>query len=170
MEPEHLDLTAALAARLVAHTSPDLLAWFGAQGVCRYALEGDEHGDIIEIVAPPVLLLGPGDGDARACPHPDRLGYPVKPLAAMTLDDFHVFLVRWFTRAVEAGICRCLVCKQPVTTEPEAPWDGIFIDKELVAWIVIHFDCKRGLAREIKGRHPFELAPRPPEPFDVTRD
>lgn len=88
----------------------------------------------------------------------------------MSLDDYHIFLWRWFTRAVAAGDCRCCVCKLPVTADPAAPWDGIFIDKELVGWLIIHFDCKRGLAREVKGRHPFELTPRAPTHYDVTRD
>lgn len=158
------------ARRLTAQTDPDLLAWFAAQHLCRYTVEGDEDGEVVELVAPPVLFLGPDDADVCACPHPDRLGYPERALTTMSLDDYHIFLLRWFTRAVEAGRCRCLVCQRPVTMDPAAPWDGIFIDQELVAWLIIHFDCKRGLARAIKGRHPFELEPLAPEDFDVTRD
>jgi hypothetical protein len=156
---------------VITYTDPDLLAWFGERGLCRVALECDEEGEIIERVAPPVLLLGPESADVRACPHPDQLGYPVKKLAEMALNDYHIFLLRWFTRAVEAGLCTCMVCKKPIYNDrPEEPWDGIFVEKELVGWLIIHFDCKRGLAREYKGRHPFELAPLPPEMLDVTRD
>jgi hypothetical protein len=169
---EHPDIQAAyLTATTAANTDPELLDWFLARGLCRVAVEGDTAGDITEVVAPPVLLLGRGAGDVRACPHPDRLGYPEKPLATMTLDDYHIFLLRYLSRAVAAGGCSCFVCRKPVRDDqPEAPWDGIFIDKELVCWLIIHFDCKRGLAREFRGYHPFELAALPPEPYDVTRD
>ena len=152
-------------------TDPALLEWFLARGLCRVAIEADVTGEIREVIAPPVLLLGRGAGDVRAAPHPDHLGYPVRRLAEMTLDDYHLFILRWFTRAVEADLCSCFVCRKPVRNDdPAAPWDGIFIEKELVAWLIMHFDCKRYLAREFKGYHPFELAARPPEAFDVSRD
>ena len=161
----------ALAQRLVAHTPPDLLDWFAARGLCRSMVIADVAGTITEIIAPPVLLLGPAADEVRACPHPDRLEYPVKRLAEMDLNDYHIFLLRWFNRAVDAGICRCMTCKKVVTnTDITAPWDGIFVDKELVACMVNHFDCKRGLQRELKGRHPFELIPQAPERFDVSQD
>jgi len=159
-----------LAQRLIAHTDPALLAWFEQQHLCRYAAEGDTAGEAVVIVAPPVILLGPGDGEARSCPNPDLLGYPEKRLAEMSVDDYHIFLLRWFTRAVAAGACRCMVCKQVASDDPEAPWDGIFVDKELVGWLIIHFDCKRGLAREMRGRHAFEVTPLPPELYDVSHD
>lgn len=162
---------AYLSVATAALTDPALLDWFAARGLCRFAVEGDATGEVIEVIAPPVLLLGRGAGDVRVCPNPDLLGYPEKPLAAMTLDDYHIFLLRWFTRAIEAGTCSCFVCRQSVRNDqPEAPWDGIFVDKELVAWVIIHFDCKRYLARDFKGYHPFELTARPAEAYDVTRD
>jgi hypothetical protein len=170
--PEHRPIASAyLTATTAAHTEPVLLDWFMARGLCRVAVEGDAEGEIVEVVAPPVLLLGRHEGDVRACPNPDVLGYPPKALADMTLDDYHVFLLRWFSRAIDAGICSCFVCQQPLRNDlPDAPWDGIFLDKELVAWMLIHFDCKRGLARVIKGYHPFELTALPPERYDVSRD
>jgi len=168
---EHPDIAASyLSATSAANTDPDLLDWFMAHGLCRTAVEGDAVGEIIEVVAPPVLLLGRGAEHVRACPNPDRLGYPEKPLAAMALDDYHIFLLRYLSRAVEAGACQCFVCRKPINDDPAVPWDGIFIDKELVCWLIIHFDCKRGLAREFKGFHPFELSALPPASFDVSHD
>ncbi len=165
------EISDALARRLSQFVDEDLLAWCERHNLVRYAAEGDDAGEIVEVVAPPVLLLGPGGDDVRALPNPDALGYPVKRLGEMSLDDYHLFVLRWLTRAVDAGLCRCMVCRQSVRNDaPDEPWDGIFVDKELVCWLIIHFDCKRGLAREFKGRHPFELTPRPPESFDVSRD
>lgn len=170
--PEHRDLQSSyLTDSTAQHTDPRLLGWFQDHGLCRVAVEGDPDGDVVEVIAPPVLLLGRDPHDVRACPNPDMLGYPDKILADMSLDDYHIFLLRWLTRAVDAGLCACFVCKQPISnTNAGAPWDGIFIEKELVAWLMIHFDCKRGLAREFKGYHPFELVARPPEAFDVSTD
>jgi hypothetical protein len=165
------DISTELAQRLVHYVDGDLLAWCERHHLTRTAVLGDAAGEVIEAVAPPVLLLGPASDEVRALPNPDVLGYPEKRLAAMSLDDFHIFLLRWLTRAVDAGLCRCMVCRRTVRNDlPDEPWDGIFVDKELVCWLIIHFDCKRGLAREFKGRHPFELAPLPPEPFDVSHD
>ena len=161
--------TPELAERLVAYTDPALLAWFEERGMCRHAVEGDAEGAIIEVVAPPVVLLGSGSGEARACANPDLLGYPTKRLAEMDLNDYHIFMLRWMMRAIDAGQGRCIVCKQQVSNDkPDEPWDGIYIEKELVCWLIIHFDCKRGLQREFKGRHAFEVTPLPPESFDVS--
>ena len=150
------------AARWIAPYSPALLQWFADQHLGRVAVEGDAEGTISEIMAPPVLLLGPGDTAVFACPDPDPLGYLGPPLAAMTLDDYHLFLLDWLTRAVADGWCHCVVCGQPITADPAAPWDGIFVDKELVGWLIIHFDCKRGLARAILGRTAFDVLPLAP--------
>lgn len=160
-----------LSALAADQTDPTLLAWFAEHGLCRVAIEGDAEGEIAEIVAPPVILLGKHSADVRACPNPDTLSYPEKKLAAMSLDDYHIFLLRWLSRAIDAGTCTCFICQKPISNDtPEAPWDGIFIDKELVCWLVMHFDCKRYLARDFKGYHPFELMPLPPEPYDVSHD
>lgn len=47
------------------------------------------------------------------------------------------------------------------------PWDAVFISTELYCWLVVHFDCKRYLNRDLKGRNPFEVATQPPEFFDM---
>lgn len=152
-------------------TDPDLAAWFQELGLCRLHIAAGTDGAIAKTIAPPVLLLGRDAGMARACPHPDRLGYPEMVLAAMTLDNYHLFLLRWLTRAVEADLCQCYVCRQPLRNDaPDAPWDGIFIDKDLVAWVMIHFDCKNKLKGHLTGLDPFAVRVLPPEMLDVTRE
>ncbi len=149
----------------------DLLRWFEEQHLLRTLVVADDAEHISEVVRAPMVLLSARPEDVRAAPNPDALGYPEKRLADMTLNDFHVFLLRWATRAVDAGLVRCFVCHERLRNRDlDVPWDGIFVSEDLVAWLFIHFDCKRGLPREIKGRSPFELVPRPPEAFDVSRD
>ncbi len=149
----------------------DLLRWFDEQHLLRTMVVAEDEEHITEEVRAPMVLLSARPEDVRAAPNPDALGYPEKRLSEMTLNDYHVFLLRWATQAVEAGIVRCFVCQQPLRNRDlDVPWDGIFVSEHLVAWLFIHFDCKRGLPREIKGRSPFELSPRPAEVFDVSRD
>ncbi|MGH2485885.1 MAG: hypothetical protein ACRDHE_07735, partial [Ktedonobacterales bacterium] len=47
-------------------------------------------------------------------------------------------------------------------------WDAIFVEKELVAWMVVHFDCKRWLAKKLKGVNPYELGCAEPPTFDLS--
>jgi len=47
-------------------------------------------------------------------------------------------------------------------------WDAILIEKELVAWMAVHFDCKKWLAKKIKGMHPFDLCPRGAPYYDLS--
>jgi hypothetical protein len=148
-----------------------LLAWCDKEHLLRTQVEAEDEEHIVEMVRPPLVLLSARDDDVRYLPNPDTLGYPEKRLSEMSLNDYHVFLLRWATRAVDAGLVRCFVCKERLRNDDlDAPWDGIFVSEALVGWLFIHFDCKRGLQREIKGRSPFELTPRPPEAFDVSRD
>jgi hypothetical protein len=149
----------------------DLQRWFEEQHLLRTLVIADDAEHITEVVRAPMVLFSARPEDVRAAPNPDALGYPEKRLAEMTLNDYHVFLLRWATRAVDAGLARCFVCNEPLRNHDlDVPWDGIFVSEDLVAWLFIHFDCKRGLPREIKGRSPFEIFPRPPEAFDVSRD
>lgn len=149
----------------------DLLRWFDEQHLMRTMVFAEDAEHITEVVRAPMILLSARPEDVRAAPNPDALGYPEKRLAEMTLNDFHGFLLRWATRAIDAGLVRCFVCHETLRNRDlDVPWDGIFLSEDLVAWLFIHFDCKRGLQREIKGRSPFELFPRPPETFDVSRD
>jgi hypothetical protein len=149
----------------------DLLRWFEQQHLLRTLVVAEDEDHITEVIRPPMLLLSAREDAARVAPNPDALGYPEKRLSEMTLNDFHVFILRWATRAVDAGLLRCFVCDEVLrNNDLDVPWDGIFTSEDLVAWLFIHFDCKRGLSRELKGRSPFELHPRPPEVFDVSHD
>lgn len=80
----------------------------------------------------------------------------------MTLDDYNVFLYRWFETAVRQGLMSCAHCGKLILDGDDLPdpdtWDAIFIEKELVAWMLVHFDCKRWLAKKLKGMQPFELS------------
>jgi hypothetical protein len=49
----------------------------------------------------------------------------------------------------------------------EQPWDAVFVSTELYCWLLVHFDCKRYLNRDLKGRNPFEVTSHPPEFFDM---
>jgi len=62
---------------------------------------------------------------------------------------------------------RCFVCDQALDMGTEKPWDAVFVTKEWYCWLLVHYDCKRYLARDLKGRNPFEVTLRPPEFFDM---
>jgi len=49
----------------------------------------------------------------------------------------------------------------------EKPWDAVFVTKELYCWLIVHYDCKRYLSRDLKGRTPFEVTLYQPEFFDM---
>lgn len=153
----------------------DLRALFQAEGLLRWMALGDESGEIIEMERGPLVLLGPSDADFVLPPNPDRLGYPGRKLREMTLDQYNIFLYRWFEAAVRAGDVRCAYCGKPIREAEEGEdlpdadtWDAIFVEKELVAWMVLHFDCKRWLTKKLKGMHPFELTPGAARAYDLS--
>lgn len=155
-----------------AHVDADAWAWFEREGLLRYAVTADESGEAVEDVRPPLVALGPRDDEFAIAPTPDRLGWPGKPLADMSMDDYNVFLYRWLEAAVAAGVVHCANCGKRIIDGDDLPdpetWDAILIEKELVAWMVVHFDCKKWLAKKIKGMHPFELHPRPAPEYDLS--
>ena len=152
-------------------TDEALLRWFEQQHLLRMRVVAEDAEHIAEEMRAPMVLLSAREEDARAAPNPDALGYPEKRLSEMTLNDFHGFMLRWATRAVDAGLARCFACDETLrNNDLDVPWDGIFTSEDLVAWLFIHFDCKRLLQRELKGRSPFDLHPRPPEVFDVSHE
>ncbi len=130
-----------------------LRAWFDAEGLNRYAITGDESGEVIELARGPVVALGPGDEDFVQAPHPRANHWPGKPLSEMTMDDYNVFMFRWLEAAVSAGMVRCAHCGKRMLAGDDLPdpdtWDALFIEKELVAWMLAHFDCKRWLAKRL---------------------
>lgn len=149
-----------------------LREWFDREGMMRYAALGDERGEVVELARGPLVALGPGDGDFVAPPHPAATGYPGKPLAEMTLDDYHHFLFSWLEAAVAASDVRCAQCGKRILPGDDLPdpdtWDAILIEKEIVAWMTVHFDCKKKIAKKLKGLHPFELEPRATPCYDLS--
>jgi hypothetical protein len=151
----------------------ELLRWFDAEGLVRYMATGEPDGSVTEVARGPLVALGPHDEDYRFAPHPKDMAYRLKPLGEMTFEDYQAFMLSWFEHAVRAGDVRCANCDAVIreTTDDMADvetWDAIFIEKELVAWMLCHFDCKKQLPRHLKGRHPFELEPGPAPVYDLS--
>ena len=149
----------------------ELLAWFAREGFLLQnvttAAEDPEHDEIKVTVKAPIIALSKAADDFRECPDPVLFGYPDNCLDMMNLDDFHNFVYQWFEKAVTAGMGRCFVCNQALDMGTEKPWDAVFVTKEWYCWLLAHFDCKRYLSRDLKGRNPFEVPLRPPEFFDM---
>jgi len=150
----------------------ELRVWFEAQGLMRYAVSADERGDITEMERAPMVALGPGDDDYYRAPSPVSSGYPGKPLPQMHLDDFNRFMFHWLEAAAHAGDARCANCGRQLSDEVDLPtndrWDALFLEKELVGWMLVHFDCKRWLAKKLKGVEPFDLTPREAPLYDLS--
>lgn len=150
----------------------ELRAWFEREGLTRSLVEYHEGEGVSERVCDPVIALGPGDDDFVVAPHPATCGWPGMPLGAMSLDDYNVFMYRWFEEAVRRGLVRCAHCGKRILDGDDLPdpdtWDALFIEKELVAWMLAHFDCKRWLAKKLKGMQPFDLAANPAPPIDLS--
>jgi hypothetical protein len=149
-----------------------LTEWFEREGLLRYRVLGDEQGHVIEEVRAPLIALGPRDEDWVWTPNPDSLHYPWMRLHEMTLDDFNNYLYRWFEEAVTHGMVRCANCGKLLIEADDLPdadtWDAILIEKELVGWLAVHFDCKKQLPKKLKGLHPFELQPHAPPLYDLA--
>lgn len=150
----------------------DLREWFESEGLLRYSVEGDPDGEVVELVRGPVVALGARDEDFVIAPDPARVGYPGPPLDAMQMEDFNDFMFRWLEAAVAAGDASCARCGKLLLAGDDLPdaetWDAILIEKEIVAWMLVHFDCKKLLAKKLKGLHPFDLAPRDPPIYDLS--
>lgn len=149
----------------------ELQDWFEREGLMRSSVSADEHGEIIEMVCGPLVALGAHDSDFVRAPLPGDTGYP-QPLRAMSMEDYNNFMYRWFEAAARADALRCancgrLICDADDLPDPET-WDAIFVEKELVAWMVVHFDCKRWLAKKLKGVNPYELTPGETPHFDLS--
>ncbi len=149
----------------------ELLSWFAREGfLLQYAViaaEDPEHDEMKVALKAPIVALSRYYEDFRECPDPVLFGYPESSLDMMTMDDFHQFVYQWFERAVQAGMGRCFVCNKVLDMGTEKPWDAVFVTQELYCWLLVHFDCKRYLSRDLKGRNPFEVTSQPPEFFDL---
>ena len=78
-------------------------------------------------------------------------------------------------RANLPGGVRCAYCGKTLREAEDGEdladaetWDAIFIEQALVAWMALHFDCKRWISKKLKGMHPFELLPRPAPRYDLS--
>jgi hypothetical protein len=149
----------------------ELLIWFAHEGLLLQnvttSADDPEHDEVKVTVKAPIITLSKNRDDFRECPDPVLFGYPESCLDMMTLDDFNNFVYQWFEKAVAAGMGRCFVCNQVLDMGNEKPWDAVFVTKELYCWLIVHYDCKRYLSRDLKGRNPFEVTLHPPEFFDM---
>jgi hypothetical protein len=149
----------------------ELLAWFAREGFLLQdvitSTEDPANNEIKVLVKAPIVALSRAHDDFRECPDPVLFGYPATSLDMMTMDDFHQFVYQWFERAVDAGMGRCFVCNKALDMGSEKPWDAVFVSEEMYCWLLVHFDCKRYLSRDLKGRNPFEVTSHPPEFFDL---
>ena len=149
----------------------ELLSWFAREGLLlSYVLTGAEDAENDEIkvtLKAPVVAISRASRDFRECPDPVLFGYPEASLEMMELEDMHQFIFEWFEKAVQAGMARCFVCNKILDMSEEKPWDAVFVTEQLYCWLLIHYDCKRYLNRDLKGRNPFEVHTQPPEFFDI---
>jgi hypothetical protein len=149
----------------------ELLIWFAREELLLHnavsSADDPAYDEVKVTVRAPVLALSRASDDFRECPDPVLFGYPESSLEMMTLEDLHQFVYQWFERAVMRDMGRCFVCNRTLDMNGEKPWDAVFIAGEMYCWLLVHFDCKRYLNRDLKGRHPFEVTPRPPEFFDM---
>ena len=151
----------------------DLRAFFEGEGLLRYRVLGDEQGAADEELRPPLVMLGPGDEDFVTAPDPLACAFPGAPVRTMTIDEYNTFMFRWFEAAVVAGDVRCAHCGKRILAGDDLPdpdtWDAIFVEKALVAWMLVHFDCKRWLAKKLKGLSPFDVQPGAPRVYDLSQ-
>ena len=149
----------------------ELLSWFAREGLLLHNVaispEDPEHDEVKVTVKAPIIALSRAHTDFRECPDPVLFGYPDSCLDMMNLDDLNAFVYTWLERAVQKGMGRCFVCNKVLDMGTEKPWDAIFITNEWNCWLLVHFDCKRYLNRDLKGRNPFEVTTHPPEFFDL---
>lgn len=149
----------------------ELLSWFAREGLLlTYAESSAEEPEVDEVkvtIKAPVVALSRAIADFRECPDPVLFGYPDDSLDMMLLDDMHQFVLQWFERAIAAGMGYCFVCNRVLEIDGQKPWDALFVSDPLYCWLLVHFDCKRYLQRDLKGRNPLEVVASPPEFFDL---
>ena len=149
----------------------ELLSWFAREGLLLSDVvtgaEDPEHDEIKITLKAPVVALSRASSDFRECPDPVLFGYPESSLEMMELEDMHQFVYEWFEKAVQAEMARCFVCNKILDMGEEKPWDAVFVTEQLYCWLLVHYDCKRYLNRDLKGRNPFEVHTQPPEFFTI---
>ncbi len=149
----------------------ELLAWFAREELVlsQASMSADDpaYDEVKITMKAPLVALSRASDDFRECPDPVLFGYPESGLDMMNMDDMHQFVLDWFERAVAAGMARCFVCNQLLDLGEKKPWDAVFVTIDIYCWLLVHFDCKRYLNRDLKGRHPFEISAQAPEFFDL---
>ena len=149
----------------------ELLDWFAREGLLLQSVvantDDPEDYECKVVIRAPVIALSRHFEDFRECLDPVLFGYPADCLQMMDLEDFNQFVAQWFEQAVAAGLGRCFVCNKRLEPDGEKPWDAVFVNKEWYCWLLVHFDCKRYLSRDLKGRNPFEVSLKQPELFDL---
>ncbi|MGH2479883.1 MAG: hypothetical protein ACRDHW_09535 [Ktedonobacteraceae bacterium] len=149
----------------------ELLDWFAREGLLLQSVaagsDDPEDAEVKVVVRAPIIALSRHRDDFRECLDPLHFGYPEHCLELMNLDDFHQFVLQWFERAVAAGLGRCFVCNKLLDLSGEKPWDAVFVSEGWYCWLLVHFDCKRYLSRDLKGRNPFEVPLQQAEFFDL---
>jgi hypothetical protein len=152
----------------------ELLSWFAREGLLLSSVSTSshnlEHDEVKIVMKAPIISLSRSDHDCRECPDPVIFGYPEDSLDMMNMDDMHQFVLTWLEKAVEAGMSRCFVCNHILDMGSEKPWDAVFVSHDIYCWLLVHFDCKKYLNRDLKGRNPFEATSHPPELFDMHLD
>ena len=149
----------------------EFLSWFAHEGLLLTNVLSPSTEPAIDeikiIVRPPLVALSRAGDGFRECPDPVLFGYPEDCLDLLTLDDLHEFVLHWLSYSVSSGIAYCFVCNRLLDAGEAHPWDAVFVSDPLYCWLLVHFDCKRYLNRDLKGRNPFEVSARPPELFDL---
>lgn len=146
----------------------ELLDWFAREGLLLQSVSASaDDPEVKAVVRAPIIALSRNRDDFRECLDPELFGYPRGCLEMMNLTDFNQFVLQWFERAVAEGRGRCFVCNKLLDNGGQQPWDAVFVTKEWFCWLLVHFDCKRYLNRDLKGRNPFETPLREPEFFDL---
>lgn len=147
----------------------ELLDWFAREGLLLQNVTASDPDDseVKVVVRAPIIALSRYYDDFRECLDPVLFGYPCDCLEMMNLDDFNQFVLQWFEQAIAAGMGRCFVCNKVLDLSGEKPWDAVFVSKDFYCWLLVHFDCKRYLNRDLKGRDPFEVPLQQPEFFNM---
>lgn len=149
----------------------EFLDWFAREGMLLQSVtagsDNPEDYEMKVVMRAPIIALSRYYEDFRECLDPVLFGYPEEGLEMMNLDDLNQFVLQWFERAVAAGMGRCFVCNQLLGLDDGKPWDAVFVSTELYCWLLVHFDCKRYLNRDLKGRSPFDVPLQQPEFFDM---
>jgi hypothetical protein len=156
----------------VGRLTPEVARLFDREGLVRYHIVAEPDAPVDELAAGPFVSLGARDSDFVLPPDPVRQGYPEPDTAQRSLEDYHIFLYRWLEAAVGAEKVGCAYCGKTLRDADDLPdaetWDVVLVEAELVAWLPIHFDCKRWIPKRLKGLSPFAINAGDPPELDLS--